>query len=285
MKIDFEELLKALPVKQFIAIILFFVLERHISAFIWNAILRELGNKKIAIRDTTEVYLKSNLGKYLPGNVMHYAGRNIIGGKYKLHQGDMVLATILEIGTMLIAVAILLVAVGFHTNIELIQSFVANKIVMYISVISVVAIGLIFLAMKMKQRVCDYLSKILCVRFIITLSIIIILRMTMMFIAGITFAGILQTMTIIIDWLTVAKIYCFAWVLGFVVPGAPGGLGVRETVLIISLAALPQETLMLAIIWHRIATILADFVSFGMAFAWKRKDKQNNEIDYTNTLL
>lgn len=272
MDIQIDQLINAVPIYLFIIVILFFVVERHFNSLIWNVILQQLGNKKIDKRDTTEVCLRSNIGKYLPGNVMQYAGRNLIGKKYKLHQGDMALATILEIGTMLTGAIVLLIAVGFRANMDLVQSLIADKAMLYISVIGIIVIGAGIAAIKMKKQLHEYLTKILNLKFIVMFIGIVFIRIVMMFGAGMTFANIVQAMITSADWLHIVKVYCFAWVLGFVVPGAPGGLGVRETVLMVSLTSLPQESLMVAMIWHRVATILSDITCFGLSFAWKRKD-------------
>src|SRR3546814_6780064 len=50
-----------------------------------------------------------------------------------------------------------------------------------------------------------------------------------------------------------------SWIAGFVVPGAPAGLGVREVVLTAWLAgALPPATAVLLVVALRIATTIAD---------------------------
>src|SRR3546814_11770047 len=54
-----------------------------------------------------------------------------------------------------------------------------------------------------------------------------------------------------------------SWIAGFVVPGAPAGLGVREVVLTAWLAgALPPATAVLLVVALRIATPIADLVNF-----------------------
>src|SRR3546814_18296850 len=58
-----------------------------------------------------------------------------------------------------------------------------------------------------------------------------------------------------------------SWIAGFVVPGAPAGLGVREVVLTAWLAcALPPATAVLLVVALRIATPIADPVTF----LWRR---------------
>ena len=57
--------------------------------------------------------------------------------------------------------------------------------------------------------------------------------------------------------------YIIAWLLGFIVPGAPGGIGVREFVI----SAITEGTSMgavvlLAAVIHRIITVVGDIISY-----------------------
>lgn len=56
--------------------------------------------------------------------------------------------------------------------------------------------------------------------------------------------------------------FCIAWTAGLVVPGAPGGLGVFEAVLILRLAfAVPEAPLLAVAISYRLITALADLLA------------------------
>lgn len=57
--------------------------------------------------------------------------------------------------------------------------------------------------------------------------------------------------------------YALAWVIGFVVPGAPGGLGVREAALVFLLdGVLAQETVLAIALMSRLSLTLADALIF-----------------------
>jgi glycosyltransferase 2 family protein len=56
-----------------------------------------------------------------------------------------------------------------------------------------------------------------------------------------------------------------SWACGFVTPGAPGGLGVRESSLLLILSPFIRvELLMTAILLHRLVSILGDVVIWGV---------------------
>ena len=56
--------------------------------------------------------------------------------------------------------------------------------------------------------------------------------------------------------------FALAWTVGLVVPGAPGGLGVFEAVLLLRLAvALPQASLLAVALSYRLVVTLADVLT------------------------
>jgi uncharacterized membrane protein YbhN (UPF0104 family) len=58
--------------------------------------------------------------------------------------------------------------------------------------------------------------------------------------------------------------FSLAWLLGFVVPGAPAGLGVREGVMALLLAdAIPQHQILALVLAVRLATTAGDGICFG----------------------
>jgi uncharacterized membrane protein YbhN (UPF0104 family) len=73
--------------------------------------------------------------------------------------------------------------------------------------------------------------------------------------------------------------YAIAWVAGFVTPGASGGIGVREAVLVALLSPFtsPANALVLAIIL-RLITIIVDLLLFGLTYL-VRKNKNCNPVD------
>ena len=64
----------------------------------------------------------------------------------------------------------------------------------------------------------------------------------------------------------IMNVYILSWAAGFVIPGAPGGIGVREVVITYLTRNDPiQEAVLLAMVVHRISTVLGDL--FGYLWA------------------
>jgi uncharacterized membrane protein YbhN (UPF0104 family) len=68
-----------------------------------------------------------------------------------------------------------------------------------------------------------------------------------------------------LDWLTWLAGFALAWTAGLVVPGAPGGLGVFEAVLLLRLGvALPEPPLLAVALSYRLVVTLADLLAAGL---------------------
>ncbi len=57
--------------------------------------------------------------------------------------------------------------------------------------------------------------------------------------------------------------YMIAWVFGFVIPGAPGGIGVREMALTLLLApVMGRDKIVVLSVMHRLVTVLGDVLAY-----------------------
>ena len=67
--------------------------------------------------------------------------------------------------------------------------------------------------------------------------------------------------------------FMFAWIIGFVTPGAPGGIGIREGVMIFVCGGSFPDRIVLFVLVMRIASILADVAAFivGRVFAGRQR--------------
>lgn len=68
------------------------------------------------------------------------------------------------------------------------------------------------------------------------------------------------------DWRTWLAGFCLAWTAGLVVPGAPGGLGVFETVLLVRLShQIPEPSLLAVALTYRLVVTLGDLLAAALA--------------------
>lgn len=72
-----------------------------------------------------------------------------------------------------------------------------------------------------------------------------------------------------LDFPLVCAAFALSWLLGFLAPGAPAGLGVREGILVVLLAgSAPDEQLLAFVLLARLATMLGDLLSFTLGTLW-----------------
>jgi hypothetical protein len=72
--------------------------------------------------------------------------------------------------------------------------------------------------------------------------------------------------------LQVTGFFALAWLAGYLLPGAPAGLGVRESVMLMLLAPLYGESVAIALgLTLRLATTLADALALGVGWFWRRR--------------
>ena len=63
-------------------------------------ILAGTGVQNVTFRDVLDVYGRSGIAKYLPGNVFHYVGRNVLARRFKWSQIAVAVSSALEIARM-----------------------------------------------------------------------------------------------------------------------------------------------------------------------------------------
>lgn len=94
--------------------------------------------------------------------------------------------------------------------------------------------------------------------------------------SGITY--ILVVVTIYNDSVSVnislIGIYLLAWLVGFIMPGVPGGIGIKESILILLLnGLLPRDIILVSVIIHRCLNIIAEVLAFViMKVIFRKRD-------------
>jgi uncharacterized membrane protein YbhN (UPF0104 family) len=68
------------------------------------------------------------------------------------------------------------------------------------------------------------------------------------------------------DLPTLAAAYSISYAFGFMLPGAPGGLGVREALIVLLTTHMDQSSIVTAAIVQRLSSILAEALCFGASF-------------------
>ncbi|HEX5737617.1 MAG TPA: lysylphosphatidylglycerol synthase domain-containing protein, partial [Hydrogenophaga sp.] len=221
----------------------------------------------------------SQIGKYLPGNVGHFAGRAVLAKQVGIPLG-------VSASTILIETAwTLAIGAGFAAAALVLYVDTATALALppigtlELGLLTVALLFLPWLGISLVNRLAPNFSarvgggkpvaaprlwtavgvSSLMVLCFFLLGWIVKLHVSGLF--GVTHVG----------WITLTVLFTSAWLVGYVVPGAPGGLGVREAVMVLMLTPVigagPAVGLGVTV---RLATLVGDGLAFLLGMWIKR---------------
>ena len=247
--------------------------------YAWKLNLEFLSNENLNTNEIFAIFLRAGLSKYLPGNVMQYVTRNLYAQKIGITQTKMAFGSVLEVGLVAIISFVLALVLGREVLFGLLFEYV--QVWTYIAGISgllvIVCIAAFLLrktkiALYVKENIIKQFSEIKPSKFIA-----FFLKMTALvtyshIALGVMFFFMLRAVTGLSDisLLVVLPAYIIAWFIGFVTPGSPAGIGVKETILSLLLAgAYAREYVLVAALLLRVATVLADILAFALYYLYQ----------------
>ncbi|WP_449417388.1 UPF0104 family protein [Phormidium nigroviride] len=281
-----------------LAIALSVTLLSHIWAgWVWLWILREF-NQSVDTIWGIRVFLKTNIGKYLPGNIWHFWGRIQAAREGGVPAAIATLSVLLE-PLLMAAAALLIASIGSQPENRALQVFslaailmtvhpnILNPLVQYVGKMK--GLGSKNQIQKSgntdrdKNQLDNGVNEseqlpITNYQLPITNSIPQIKRYPFLpllgeiIFLGLRGGGFLMTLTALtpINFSEIPQLFSafsFAYVLGLVIPGAPGGLGVFEATAIALLDRRFSPALIVsAVALYRFVSILAEAI--GAGFAW-----------------
>ncbi len=196
----------------------------------------------------------TQIAKYIPGNVAHLVGRGLYLRSSSLSDGQIVKATLVELGAIpagAVTVIALLGSIGLLS--PLLPWLPSWLWVLLAPGLALGVLAALVLAPRLGLVPQSSTSGLLVIG---TLSTVF------MALLGLTFAavfGLLANASIA----PLAGAAVIAWLVGYLTPGAPGGLGTREAALVALLWSLNQEdAVLIAAGLFRIVTTLGDVLLF-----------------------
>lgn len=226
-----------------------FAILSNALGFAWRFLLIAEGvpiPKNLAL----SIFGKSQIAKYLPGNVFHMVGRQVLAANAGCSHQKLLKSTVWEIFLHAFAA-------GFLGSILLVYSVPDGLTKFYALILTL----LICFAFPSVYRLIEKDR-------VFALSGYIVFHMM----GGLIFAYLINHFShdaIAINQLAIiVGAYCFAWLAGFIIPGAPGGLGVREFVLYLLISPwINDKVLLNAIIVSRVVTTLGDVGFFMIGYS------------------
>ena len=259
-----------------------------LSGWGFKLILEFLHGSKLGTQQVLKVYAKANVGKYLPGNVMHYAGRNLLGSQLGWKHSDIIISSVLEIMLVFISACIISIIFSYNRFVEIMQSAWeqvkgSNLLIPALALAAVLVGTAVWLFIK-NDTVRKKLEFIRRPGFWLLFAKTFLIYSLSFLIPGIILVLIYQIVldveVTLFSIITIISASVLSWLAGFITPGAPGGLGIKESILLLMLGSLygKGNTLLAALI-HRLISILGDVaaflvVTFGMTGRREAKLKE-----------
>ena len=235
----------------------------------WGILLAQTSNAQGIWPRIISVYGRAHIAKYLPGNVFHYVGRQLLGHDMGWTQRDIAIASFLE-AVIVILVCCCLVAVLGHLVDGVVIGGISTVFMSLIAVCAVLLLGFLLWNMEyipLFSKFVDLhtIGKVVRSRFLLAGSLYLI-------VFGVSIVLLWAIHGAYVDEWTWRDLpatglaFMLSWLAGYLTPGAPGGIGIREAGLILFLdpggEAGISVTTALA---YRAATVLGETLQFVFA--------------------
>lgn len=272
-----------------------------VGAYNWKLILEFLSGTKLPLNDVFSVYLRSNVAKYLPGNVMHFAGRNFLGSRLGWNNSEIAFSSLLEmvlglgLTGLIVAAFIAAGVVNLPPQVPLRLDY--QRLAWYGALATAALLFAILLIYAYRLVVHKEAPRETSLklygrgkRFASTEFLLLIVKMALLslacFVVNCAFYFYLCDLVLgfrlnPVDFFNANTALTIAGYFGVLTPGAPGGLGVRESVsmLLLSAYGYPKEALVLSLIVFRIACTLGDLLPYLAIKAWSGRGKVGTGIN------
>ena len=241
------------------------------SGWVWTWILA-IFQQSLGLAKGIRVYLITNIAKYLPGNVWHFYGRiNAVSqrsGSLSAATFSVLLEPLLMAASALL-IAILSTSLGFvKTNLNF--TIYLGQLLVLIAVLVGIHPRILNpllerlsrskkkLALGQKTELTTYPFS----PFLGEIGFVLFRGL------GFIFAFMVLQSISLSQIPSVISAFSIAWLLGLIVPGAPGGIGVFEATAIALLdeSQFPPATVLIVVALYRVVSILAEAISALIAW-------------------
>jgi hypothetical protein len=251
--------------------LLFFVVVMYYASYVWVVLLRGCGIA-LPLKDAYTIIGKSLIGKYLPGNIFHFVGRVALG----THQGISTEAILLTMGIEAVVIALTAATIAFigliigDIQVPWLSQLLAQKDRLLLKLPITAGIAIVLLLLLSSNRLRAWVKPRLVYlhpgRIAVAIAIYVLILMLHGVVIVILLNGLWSVQTAI-PWYRFSFGFSLAWLLGFIVPGAPSGIGIREAVFVGLFGKEIGEGLVVGLaIVLRIITSISDILTFGIAY-------------------
>ncbi len=251
------------------------------TAFNWKTLLLANPAEKISLESSIYIVSFSQVAKYIPGNIFQFIGRMYLTQKQGISRNKTILSLLWDnILVTISCLSVFFVGLFFLKDYKKLYQFIPKILQediqhrgITISVFIILSAIIIFIFIK---RI-----RIFILDTILTIDIRTLLKVLFFYILSqLTYGFILLLIeryffdTHSINFLYHASAFSIAWILGTFTPGAPGGLGVREMVLILLYTPMVDEPTAMGItLVLRIVNLMAEILFFLLGYIIAKRTK------------
>jgi len=231
-------------------------------ALSWRYVVEVLDGK-IGFRQAFWILSSSQLAKYIPGGIWYTLGRAYLAKAEGYNEGIITVTVIIEsIILLIIGFALVLVSIMFGGQVVKMQlKFFMPLLVILPFLYTPFLRYLVNLGLRLlKKRPLEF-------RFGVSSMVIYSLFFILLWLAQSTGFCLFVNSIHPLGWPTSLKlvtVYILSWIVGYIAPFAPGGLGVREGVMALGLSSLMPSSLAVGVSFlARIWITVFELVIFG----------------------
>ena len=251
--------------------LLLYIASQIIGAAAWKAVLR-IYDIDLARGRAESQLLVSQIGKYIPGNVAHLFGRMALAHDDGVPRTIAAASMLLEVAALLTTGLLIVVALLIATP-DLMTSLTANLPDTSRAILPGLAIGAVLVGLVIGQIIIWRRAGRPTPRpakFALPLA----LHAVNFALLGLSLWGVTKAIEpdANVTLFHCIAIFTTAWVAGFLMPGAPGGVGIRDGIIALGLELFigPGTGIGVAVA-HRIISVLGDLVVFGIGLLLRRR--------------
>lgn len=247
-----------------------YTLGTFVLAAAWHGLL---GN--LSFGEAMSLYGRSQIAKYVPGNIAHFAWRHALGRAANMGHTELAGVAVLEFLSLIAAATTFALVgsavLGVAADVPTLLGMQGTTRIMLLAAGAVLAACGAGWTLRRRGRWPTIPWSQLARSYGLHLLFFAMCGLILLGVASAVkgpepLPGLLPTVSIA----------ALAWLAGFVTPGASAGIGVREACLILLLKpSLGPDAAALAAVVYRIVTILGDVACFGFATVLPRRFLQS----------
>ena len=242
-----------------------------LSAYIWKNVLSFHGSR-LDLKDAFIIMSKSQVAKYIPGNVFQLVSRITLSGEKSIPPSD-VLSSLIHEAVIITTGSLLMASLSFVLFVKstpLLTGYTEGWLLLLIITFFLCAAGVLSLLSKFHgygALIWKYVA-FLPFRHFASYVVLVCLSFLGFGISLKLLAGYVLDAPTDLNILHFSSGFAFAWLLGYLTPGSPGGVGIREAAMVILFEGKMDQPVVISLaLIFRLVNVLSDLICFVLAIS------------------